>query len=288
MKQYAVKKVDLPSGETLAYRTAGTMGPVVVLIHGNNSSSVHWQTTMEQLEHSHQVYAVDMRGFGDSSYHQEFNSIHELACDIKQFIDLLELKEFYLVGWSAGGPVAMEIAADWPDRVKGLTLLCTGALSGFPFPIKAGEVMSKGLIGKNKNVRMLYKAQQKGKRRILRMVCNMTLYHLNKPEKEEYEQYIDAICKQRCLLDINYALITFNMTHDDGEVAKGSGRVDLVKCPITVIHADQDKIIPLAWSQAIKDLFGDQAKLVILEGLGHSPVTDDLDQVVAVLRDSFV
>jgi len=287
MKRYPIKKIDIPRGETIAYRQAGTAGPIVILLHGNNSSSVHWQTTMEQLERDYQVYAVDMRGFGDSSYNKEFNSIHELSEDIEQLIDALGISEFYVVGWSAGGPVAMEIAADWPERVKGVTLLCTGPLTGFPWPVKDGETVSKELIGKNENVYLLEKAHRNGERQVLRMVCDATLYDRKQPDKEEYEQYIDAICKQRCLLDINYALITFNMAHDPSPAATGSGRVDLVKCPVTVIHAEYDKLIPLAWNQSVKDLLGDRAKLVILDGLGHSPLTDDLQRVIEVLRGSF-
>ena len=50
MKQYELKKVQIPSGETIAYRQAGNGKDVVVLVHGNMSSSVHFQTTMEKLE----------------------------------------------------------------------------------------------------------------------------------------------------------------------------------------------------------------------------------------------
>ena len=288
MKQYAVQTVEIPRGETVAYRQAGSAGPVVVLIHGNNSSSVHWQTTMEQLEGEYQVYAPDLRGFGDSSYKQSFDSINDLAEDVEQFIDAVGIDKFSVVGWSAGGPVALEIAADWPERVSSVTLLCTGALTGFPLPTKSG-VISKEEIAKIKRLRSLEKAKRKGRRKLLRMVCNMALYHVKQPEKAEYEAYIDAMCQHRSQTDINYALAIYNITHGPNinGLENGSGRIDLVRGPVTVIHAELDKLIPLAWSEAVVEAFGDRAELVVLEGLSHTPVTDDLPRVVEVLKQSF-
>ena len=131
MKQYELKKVTLKNGETLAYRETGA-GENVLLIHGNMSSSVHWQTAMEQLEGKYHVVAPDMRGFGDSTYHNRFDSLKELAEDIAQFVDAVGLTTFYAVGWSTGGGVVLELAAELPGRVKKAVLLDTVPVTGYP------------------------------------------------------------------------------------------------------------------------------------------------------------
>ena len=61
MKQYEVKTLLLSNGETIAYRECGHGDKTIILVHGNMSSSVHFQTTMEALENDYKVYAVDMR-----------------------------------------------------------------------------------------------------------------------------------------------------------------------------------------------------------------------------------
>ena len=114
MKQYEVKKLSI-GDETLAYRTCGA-GETVVLIHGNMSSSVHWQTTMEQLEDKYRVFAPDLRGFGDSTYNHRFDSLRELAVDFERFLDEAGIDPCSLVGWSTGGGVVLEMAADLPKR----------------------------------------------------------------------------------------------------------------------------------------------------------------------------
>ena len=294
MKQYPVKFVEIPNGEKIAYRQAGEAGAALVLIHGNISSSVFWQTVMEQLESDYRIFAPDMRGFGDSSYNAEFSTIGELAEDIKQFINAVGIEDFYVVGWSAGGPVAAEIAADWPDRVKHMVLLCTGALNGFPYArdenspaLSAENPLTKEEINNHPQLSMLRKALENGERETLRFICNLSLYKSKQPPEEEYEQYLEAMTKQRCKTDIDYALITYNMTHQPNMAAReGSGRVDLLKGPVTILHSEEDVVTPLVWGQATKELLGDRAELVVMKGLGHSPVTDDLPLVVQNLKNA--
>lgn len=67
MKDFPVKTLKLSDSESMAYREAGN-GETLLLIHGNMSSSVHFQTTMEALEKDYHVIALDIMGCGDSDY----------------------------------------------------------------------------------------------------------------------------------------------------------------------------------------------------------------------------
>ena len=151
--------------------------------------------------------------------------------------------------------------------------------------MSAENPVTKDEINNHEGLAMLRKALENGDRGTLRYICDLSLYSLNKPNDEEYEHYIDAMTKQRCKTDIDYSLITYNMTHTPNMVAKeGSGRIDLLKGPITILHSENDAVVPLAWGQATKELLGDRAEIVVMKGLGHSPVTDDLQLVVENLR----
>lgn len=294
MKQYPTKSVQIPRGETIVYRQAGDSGPVVVLVHGNMSSSVHWQTTLEALEGAYRVYAPDMRGFGDSSYNAEFDSLHDLALDVEQFIDAVGIDEFMLVGWSTGGGVAMEIAADWPARVQKLILLDSAPLTGYPIykkdengqPILTELLKTKAEIAADPvQVLPALAAFAQNNRELMRMIWNATIYNLHQPPAEDYELYLDAIMKQRNLVDVDYALLTFNMTDAPTGSAPGSGRGRLIKAPVVILQGKQDIVVPLAWAQTIKDFFGEQAEMVVFENAGHSAITDDPVLFFATLRE---
>ncbi len=293
MRQYALKTIQIPSGETIAYRECGQGKDVVVLVHGNMSSSVHFQTTMEKLEHEFKVYAVDLRGFGDSSYLKELNSLRDFALDIEAWAKIIGLDQFSLVGWSTGGGVVLEMAADLPAQVKKVILLDSVGIKGYPMfkmgpdyqPILTQPITTKVDIKVDLvqvvPILMAYANKDKA---MLKAIWNAVIYNKVQPNEADYDLYLDAMIKQRNLVDVDYSLVHFNMTHEVSLAGQGSGRIDLIKCPVVILHGTTDMVVPFAYAQEMKAAFGDQATLIPLEGIGHSCVTDDLDLFVSLLK----
>jgi len=288
MKEYAVHKTMLPCGEEYAYRKAesrlsGGGEKTVVLIHGNLSSSVHWQTTIEALEPEYTVYAPDMRGFGDSSYNREFNSLGELAAELMELTDALGIGDCYLVGWSTGGGVAMEFAAARPEQVKGLILLDSVPPAGYPMfkkgpdlqPILTEPLTTRDEVASDPvQIIPAVNALTSGDRDTMQYIWNLTIFNLNKPSDEDYEVLLDGTMKQRCPVDVAYSLLKFNIVD----------RLQSIKCPITIMHGEKDIVVPIAWAQASFPLYGENAKKVIFENAGHSPISDVPDEFFAALR----
>lgn len=294
MKQYEVKTVTIPRGETLAYREAGS-GPVAVLVHGNMSSSVHWQTTMQALEKDFHVYAPDLRGFGDSTYNQTFNSLHELALDIEEFVDAMGIDKFALAGWSTGGGIVLEIAADLPGRVTKAVLLDSVPPTGYPMfkkdengqPILTQLLTTKEEIASDPiQVLPALNAYASGDRATMRAIWDAVIYNLNQPPAEDYEEYLTAIMKQRNLVDIDYSLLTFNMTDAPTGSAPGSGHLAKIHCPVVILHGEKDLVVPLAWGQQTADLLGDKATMITFPSAGHSAITDEPDLFFKTLAQS--
>lgn len=284
MKDYPVHMVQIPNGETLAYRTAGTGATTVVLIHGNMSSSVHWQTTMEALEDTFTVYAPDMRGLGDSSYNKGFDSLHELALDLEAFMDAVGIGRCSLVGWSTGGGVALEIAADRPDQISTVVLVDSVPPTGYPMFAKDenGQPIFTQLLSTKEEIAAdpiqvvpMLDAYAAGDKQAVKTIWDAVIYNLHTPPAEEYDRYLDATLKQRSLVDVDYALVHFNMTDTPTGVQEGSGRLDLVSCPVVVFHGEKDVTVPLAWGQATLAALGDRGRMVTFPDSGHSPITDE-------------
>jgi 2-hydroxy-6-oxonona-2,4-dienedioate hydrolase len=294
LREYPVKYLELENGETLAYRQAGNQGKTLLLIHGNMSSSVHFDTVMEELENDYIIYAVDLRGFGDTTYHQPINSLHDFAKDIKEFVEKLELKDVTALGWSTGGGIALELAADLPDLIKKVMLVESVGVKGYPMfkkddkgqPILTERISTREEIASDPvQVVPAVQAFESQNKDFFRMIWNLTIYNLNQPEPERYERYLDAILKERNLVDVDYALVHFNMTNESNGVAEGSNRLRLVEADVLVIQGEKDLVVPKMFGLETKQYLGERAELVVLEDSGHSPITDNFSQFINILTN---
>jgi 3-oxoadipate enol-lactonase len=98
-----------------------------VLLHGFAESSVAWYAWVPQLARRYRVVRPDLRGFGRSTVPDdpaEFPwSVGGFADDVVALLDALALDRVHLVGARVGAPVAMQLAADHPRRVRSLSLV---------------------------------------------------------------------------------------------------------------------------------------------------------------------
>lgn len=292
IKDYRVERLELETGETIAYRQSGTHGPTILLVHGNMSSSLHFATTMERLEETCRVYALDLPGFGDSTYNRKLQSLQDFSRDVTAFIEKLDLQDVYLIGWSTGGGIVLETAADIPERVKKVILLDSVGLQGYPMyrkgldfqPILTERIHTREDIARDPvQVVPILDAYASNDRSFIKAVWNATIYNTKQPKEEDYEKYLDAIFQQRNLVDVDVALAQFNMTNESNGVVAGTNRIEKVTAPVVILHGEDDLVVPVAEARKMKDRLGERAELITFAGVGHSIVTDDLDRFIETL-----
>lgn len=287
-----LKSVELPNGETLGYRERDGGDEVVVLIHGNMNSSCHWDVVLEQMDVRYKLYAVDLRGFGISTYHTPIESLSDFTSDVKQWVDLLGLTRFTLIGWSTGGGVAMEYTAAYPDEVTRLVLLASVSTRGYPFyedgtnglPDVTRRITAiEGIRSLTRNT-LIESANIRRDRQFMKQLYEAVIYDRNQPEEARYETYLDDILTQRNLMDVYHALNTFNVSVFDHEASPGSGAVKRIKAPVLVLRGMQDLVITEAMTRETLADLGDIAEFVPLTGCGHSPLVDDLPQLLHAIE----
>src|SRR5690349_10240497 len=90
-------------GVRLAYRAYGPVdGSPVVLLHALGDSGAGWEPVARGLADTHRVYALDLRGHGDSADPGAY-SFELMRDDVRGFLDALGLDAVTLVGHSMGG-----------------------------------------------------------------------------------------------------------------------------------------------------------------------------------------
>lgn len=286
------RTVDIPNGETIGYRVREGGDVPVVLLHGNMTSSYHWDLVFEAMDERYTLYAMDMRGFGASSYEEPIESLHDFAADVEAFVDAFDLEPFHLWGWSTGAGVAVSVAASLPDRVRSLVLMAPVSTRGYPIyakdengqPTDEVAVEYETIANDPVQVAPMVAANEAGDREADREVWNSLIYTHDSPEEARYEAYVDDMLTQRNLADVFYALAHFNVSGEENAYGPGDGTASDVETPALVLHGDRDLVIT---REMVEEILADlpETTFVELEDCGHSPPVDALDDLVAHVEE---
>ncbi len=114
----------LSDGEELYYEIHG-QGPPLALISGLNGTGAFWTPHLPALGVRFTVVLHDHRGTGRSSPSRIDYSIDQMADDVLQLLDHLEIHEARLVGHSTGGAICQTLAIERPERVARMVLSAT-------------------------------------------------------------------------------------------------------------------------------------------------------------------
>jgi len=127
-------RVVRANGASLAYMSLGRGAPVV-LVHGSLADYRIWSPQVSALSRRNRVIAYSRRFHwpnpsrtaSDPDYS---NQLH--AADLAALIQKLRLGRVHLVGHSAGGAIAVQMALEHPKLVRSLTLIEPGIYSILP------------------------------------------------------------------------------------------------------------------------------------------------------------
>ncbi len=106
--------IELPAGRFhyLSWGTEQMELPGMLLLHGITSSAVSWVRVGPALADRYRVYALDMRGHGESiKPGAGFYSLRHTADDALAFMEAIGLERPVLMGHSWGGATAIVLAS---------------------------------------------------------------------------------------------------------------------------------------------------------------------------------
>jgi len=118
------------NGTELHYVAAGTAGPPVLLVHGFPETWWVFHKLIPLLSRHHRVFAVDLRGFGDSATATPDHDSATAAKDLSDLIAFLDVGPVHLTGQDVSGATTFRVAATHPELLRSYTGIET-ALPGF-------------------------------------------------------------------------------------------------------------------------------------------------------------
>lgn len=290
------RSIKLPNGETYFYIEYGSGDQTLILLHGNLSSCIFYKSIIKDFDNM-RVIAVDMRGFGDSTYHTPIESMEDFADDLHLFLEQKGISKINLLGWSAGGAVAMRFAAKYPQSVEKLILKASASYRGYPIfkkdennqPIIGSYYETKEEMAKDPiNVLPVY-YMLLGKDKVnMKIVYDMLIYNLNKPKEHEYRVQLEEIVKQRNIIDFDWALTSFNMSNFTNGVTMGDDTIKDIKCPVLSLWGNQDRtVLEYMIDETVEAI--ENIKKVVIEDAGHSIIVDQpirfVDEVSKFIKE---
>jgi haloacetate dehalogenase len=119
---FDTRRID--TGDASIFVRSGGAGPSVLLLHGHPRTSATWHRVAPLLvESGFTVVCPDLRGYGRSrgpapAPDHRAHSKRAVAGDMAAVMAALGHDRFAVAGHDRGGPVALRLALDHPDRVE--------------------------------------------------------------------------------------------------------------------------------------------------------------------------
>jgi pimeloyl-ACP methyl ester carboxylesterase len=232
-------------GIKINYQTFGPASPSLggegkpfLILHGWGSNSDRWVTVAEQISSKgFKVIVPDLPGFGKSDTLLTPWNMNQYIKWLEEFIKELNLSEFYLMGHSFGGALAVKLTIKHPQDIQKLFLV------------------SAASVRKKTTKKWAYKNLAK----IAKKFSFLPGFALFRKafykfiiRKSDYP-YVEGIMKE-----------TFtNVIFEDLSQFTG-----FIRIPTVIIWGDKDKATPVEDAYFMNEKIKG-SKLVIIEGAGH-------------------
>jgi pimeloyl-ACP methyl ester carboxylesterase len=259
-------RLAVPGGQLSAADVPGPE-PAVVLLAGFGFDRTAFNRELADLEGWRRLFAPDPRGTGRSVVQSgDPVDVAGYAADVLAALDASGISSADFVGSSLGSAIAAEIASLAPERVRRLVLISpaagpdarlSNALDGF---VRAAEdpdlrlrVMAPWLFGR------AFLGDAKNVDRAVRAVVSAT----GRIAATTLREQADALSGWL-----------------DGAAKTYAG----VRAPTLVIAGEDDALVAASHARAIAETIAN-AKLEVLDEIGHAPMVEAPERLQALLRD---
>jgi pimeloyl-ACP methyl ester carboxylesterase len=266
-------------GVRIFYEVYGEGEPTVLLLPTwSLFHSRHWKMQIPYLARHCRVVTFDGRGNGRSDRPQEpeAHGEHEYAADAIAVLDATETESAVVVSFSMGAQRALILAAEHPDRIGGAVFV------GPSYP-GGGEPVPERAVYDFEQEYETYEGWAKHNRHYwLTDYADWVEFFVGRIFTEPHStKAIEDGIGWGLETDATTLIATYDAPLLSAEGARRLATQ--VRCPVLVIHGDQDGLSALSRGAALAEHAG--GELVVLEGSGHAPHVRDPVKVNLLLRD---
>jgi 2-hydroxymuconate-semialdehyde hydrolase/2-hydroxy-6-oxo-octa-2,4-dienoate hydrolase len=255
-------------GIQTSYLEAGSGEPVLML-HGSGpgvSALANWQDNIPTLAQRFRITAPDIVGFGATERpHDIIYSLRTWTDHVWSFLDAHDIGKTAIVGNSLGGRIALQMAADRPDRITKMVLM------GAP---GVGMALTDGLAALR-----AYEPSHDAMRDLLRNYFAVDPATITDELVEiRYEASIADGAYEA------YRTMFFDPRHAGSELGITADEVRAIATPTLLVHGREDRVVPMQVSVTMLGLLPN-ADLHVFSACGHWTQIERADEFSALITD---
>jgi pimeloyl-ACP methyl ester carboxylesterase len=265
-----VETLRLGDGRGLCVRRWPGVGDPLVILHGLLDSSEGWNELCERLPSP--CIAFDLPGFGYSDP-PTCGSIAGYARDVAQGLTMLGIERFNLLGHSLGGAIATWLAELMPAQVGALVLL---APAGF------GRIHLAELIS-IPGIRNIVQAALPS---ALTSPAAVTVAYMTMVTNGAApdQGIVDRVVRRGGNLAEGAREATRAVVNAGRSRRAFHRRTVAYDGPVSAVWGDRDLLVPPAHREGVKAALP-QARIEVWHGMGHHPVRERFDELVALVQE---
>lgn len=234
-------------GKKVFYESVGE-GLPIVFIHGSMGNHVSWEF-QKQLSDEYRLVLLDLPGHGESDPLDEEISVKLYTDYVSEFVRGLGIEKMVVVGHSLGGAICIQLALDYPELLRAIVLVGTGA--------KLGVLPT-----------ILEALRTNFEESIELAIGGMAFAENANPELIEMAKNECLKCKQQ----VGYADFAACNNFDVRE------RISEINIPTLIIVGTEDKFTPVKWSQYLNEKISNSS-LKIIESAGHMVMIEQPEEL---------
>ena len=281
----------LSDGRSIGYAEYGEPDkPALFLFHGLPGSRRDipemWTTTPTNVR----IIAPDRPGFGLSTF-RSFAQLADWAQDVRQLADTLGIEQFYVAGFSGGGPHALSVAHHLPDRVIAAASISGAGMLSDPDNRKGMNAVNKVIFAlARRTPALLWLIAEPQARQIKRnpaKVIDKTASNKHVPEADR--AVMSDPRTRQTMIDAAPEMFRQGVRGfiQDAHLAVSPWGFDpaAIQSPVTFWHGDVDKNVPIDSMKRLASKIS-RSSVTVYPGEGHLIVPRHWDEIINKLLSS--
>lgn len=225
----------------------------VLFIHGAGGSQLIWSSQKGFFEKHFNPIIIELPGHGESGGEGE-EEIGKYAEHIYGFLKALNLPKVFLVGHSMGGAIVQTLALKYPEMIKGIILVGTGAR------LRVLPMILSGLLENFEET--VHKINE--------------LHYSQKTSPDMLAKSLER------MLDVRPEILHGDyLACDRFDIMK---EVEQIKLPTLILCGEEDQLTPVKYSQFLRDHINGSI-LELIPGSGHMVMMESASAFNEKIRD---